>query len=332
MEAATETTPTQTIETPPPAAPATSEPSSSSPVSERPTNVHELSKFLEKSAAPVSEPDAVVKVPAATVQGQPVTDAGSTAAALKGSMPLADHQKVLANARTKERAAAQAEFDKQYGWAKQVPRESLTRMSELANQLNTDPVGFLRQLSQELAAHPHYAAQLRTGAPAQSGEIKPDVEIHDAQGRVVGMTFSADMLARRDAAMEAKLLKTVQPLREAHDRTIQEQQTAEQSRQINAEADTIMGRLDTILDGRKDLYPAVNALIADGMDAYDAALMVMRQQIAPTRTASAQQSAVATMKKKAAGNTVNGAGTSVAATARPKNPRELAKFLENLGS
>ena len=337
MEALETVTPTTTTETPPPAAPATSEPSSSAPVSERPTNVRELSKFMEQSAAPESQTAAVTTAPAATVQGQPGTDPGSTATALKGSMPLADHQKVLANARAKERATVTAEIDKEIGWARNVPRESVTRMAELADRLNTDPVGFLNQLQQELSAHPTYAQQIRpAGKPAGVQGIEPDVEVHDAQGRVVARTFSDAMLAKRDAALaqqiKAELLGEVRPLREDLDRRAGVARAEEQSKQINAEADTIMGRIDTILDGRKDLYPTVNQLIGDGMDAIDAALMVMRQSIVPTRTASAQQSAVATMKKKAAGNTANGAGTSVAATARPKNARELAKYLENLGS
>jgi hypothetical protein len=253
-------------------------------------------------------------------------------------MSLADHQKVLANARTKERAAVTAEFDRNYGWARQVPREAVQQMGELADRLQKDPIGFLNQLQQELAAHPTYSQQLRSMAgrtlAGGQGPIQPDVEVHDAQGRVVARTFSDAMLARRDAAMAAQikadLLQTVQPLRAAHDRAEQQARMEETTRQVNAEADVIMQRIDSILDGRKDLYSAVNQLMTDGMDAYDAALMVMQQHVAPTRAASAQRSAVATMQKKAAGNTANGTGTSVATTTRPKNSRELAAYLANL--
>jgi hypothetical protein len=341
MDATTDTTtPTTTTETTTPAAPATSEPSSSAAVSERPTNARELASFLAKTDAPESAPAAATTAPAATVQGQPGPDPGSTATAPRGSMLVADHQKVLANARQKERAAAQAEFDRQYGWAKQVPRESVQRMGELADRLQKDPVGFLNQLHQELAQHPTYGQQLRTtggrlpAAAGQPGAIAPDIEVHDAQGRVVGMTYSDTMLARRDAALaqqiKAELLQTVQPLRDAHDRAAQQARLEESARQVNAEADVILERIDSILEGRKDLYPEVNRLMTDGLDAYDAAIMVMRQHVAPARSATAQRTAVATMQKKAAGNTANGASTSVAATTRPKNSRELASFLANL--
>jgi hypothetical protein len=333
------TTPTPMTSETPTAAPATSEPSPASSVSERPTNAKELATFLERADAPESAAAAVTSAPAATVQGQPsATPPGSTATALPGSIRVADHQKVLANARQKERAAATAEFDRQYGWAKQVPRESVQRMGELADRLNTDPIGFLNQLHEELAAHPTYSQQLRSQAgrtlASGRGAIEPDIEVHDAQGRVVGRTYSDAMLARRDAALaqqiKADLLQTVQPLRDAYARTEQEARAAQHATEVNAEADVILARIDSILEGRKDLYGAVNALMTDGIDAYDAAIMVMQQSIAPTRSATAQQRAVATMQKKAAGNTANGAGTAVSTTTRPKNAKDLAAFLATL--
>jgi hypothetical protein len=99
---------------------------------------------------------------------------------------------------------------------------------------------------------------------------------------------------------------------------------------MDQQADTAIARMKKILDGRDDLWGHVDELLGSGMDAIDAAIAVREQHIVPDQAKTAETAAVDTMKKKAAGNTANGAGTSVAATTRPRNAKELADYMANL--
>lgn len=341
-----QTTPTPPVETPA-AAPATSEPSSTPAVSERPQTVTELASLMAKldgnPGATEKPTKPVTSAPAATAQGQPVTEPGSSSAPAKVSdapIPLTVHQTAMTNARAKERATVTAEFDRDFGWAKQVPRESFQQMVGYANEINTDPVGFLNRLTAELTAHPTYGPQLRSnaGRTLATGReaLEPDVQVHDANGRVIGMTYSAEMVAKREAALahqiKSELLQTVQPLRAAHDKAEADAKSAEVQKEINGQADVIFNRIDAILDGRKDLYAEVNSLMTAGLDAYDAAIQVRASRIVPGQTASATTAAVDTFKKKAAGNTANGAQTAVAAIARPRTEKDLANLLREMDS
>lgn len=342
-----QTTPTPPVETPA-AAPATSEPSSTPAVSERPQTVTELASLMAKldgnPGATEKPTKPVTSAPAATAQGQPVTEPGSTSAPAKdaaGPIPLTVHQTALTNARAKERATVLAEVDREIGWARQIPKENLQRWGAMADRVNTDAVAFAHEILAEAAQDPRYAAQLRSAAgrtlaTGRDGGLEADVEVHDANGRVIGKTYSAETVARREAALaaqiEEKILRTVQPLRAAHDRAENEAKSAEVQKEINGQADVIFNRIDAILDGRKDLYAEVNSLMTAGLDAYDAAIQVRASRIVPGQTASATTAAVDTFKKKAAGNTANGAQTAVAATARPRTEKDLANLLREMDS
>lgn len=349
MEATLETTPTPPVETPA-AAPATSEPSSTPAVSERPQTVTELASLMAKldgnPGATEKPTKPVTPAPAATAQGQLVTEPGSTSAAAKVSdapIPLTVHQTAMTNARAKERATVLAEVDREIGWARQVPKESLQRMGDIANQINTDPVAFLNQLTAELSAHPTFGPQLRStaGRTLATGReaLEPDVQVQDANGRVIAMTYSADMVAKREAALKSELLQAVAPLRQAHDKAERTAAEADKKakedalqQEVYAQADAVFARMERILDGRKELYAEVDALMTAGLDAYDAALQVRASRIVPGQTASATTAAVDTFKKKAAGNTANGAQTAVAAIARPRTEKDLANLLREMDS
>ncbi len=118
-----------------------------------------------------------------------------------GPIPLDVHTKSLANARADERAKAVAEWEKDYGWAKQVKREDFTQAVDLARRASTDPVGFMREFLADLQTNPQHAQALRSEVARALGNrggngngaatTQPDVAITDEQGNVVGQAYSA---------------------------------------------------------------------------------------------------------------------------------------------
>jgi hypothetical protein len=190
-----------------------------------------------------------------------------------------------------------AEFREQSGIDKAV---------KFAGQINESATGFWKNYTQELLAHPEHGQVLRSELGRMFGSIRqpvtpqaepmpePDVHIVDAQGNVTGKTYSAEQLAKRAT-------------------------------------DQHLTRIDKILDGRKDLYAQVNALMAadDSLDALDAAFQVREQHIVPGQGAEAQRKALESIKQKAAGNTGGHAGAATPLV-RPKSERELAEFMRGL--
>ncbi len=166
---------------------------------------------LASAMAPSASPDAAVApasanaVPSEATTAPPDTGATVPAAATApperpdpkpaGPIPLDVHTKALENARAK----ATAEWERDYGWAKQVKREDYDQAVALAKRATGDKIGFIREYLAEIQADPQYAQALRSevaralgnrggngGAPAQ-----PDVAITDEQGNVVGQAYSA---------------------------------------------------------------------------------------------------------------------------------------------
>lgn len=342
----TPTTPAPTTESVP-AAPATSAPDSSPAVSERPTNITQLAAHMAKldassSATDTTKPPAV---PAAAATGQPASQppASVTPQPKQGPIPFDVHSTALDNARTKAKAEATAEFDRDFGWARQVKPENLASMGRIANEINTNPLAHVEKIIGELQADPHWGPQWRSmagrllggGNVAAASSLEPDVEITNQAGQVVGKAFSAErnvaMINQAvSKAVSDAIGREVQPLKSEYEQRKADEKTRESTRQIEQQADTALARMKDILDGRDDLWGHVDALIAQGTDAIDAALTVRKQHIIPAQTKAAEATAVDTMKRKANANTANGAGTSVAATTRPRNAKELADYMAKL--
>jgi hypothetical protein len=335
MEAVeTSTTPVASPEpTSSPAPAATPQATPAPTTSERPKSFAEA---LERVATQTT-PDATV--PAAPAIAAPVAPAAPVQTPTPNTPGplLADHQKILENTRVKTRAEVMAEVDRTIGWARHVPQESFQEVAGFAQRLHQDPVGFYRWLGQELANHPQYSQQLRgTGQPTQAQEPQPDVEIHDGNGRVVGMTYSAQRLAEREQWLTGKVTAQVsqelRPLQQAHERAQQEASRAALETKVNQGADVLLARIDKILDGRKDLHTKVNDLLKSDpqLDPLDAAFRIRDEVIAPNVQATAEAKLAEQQKRKALGNTANGNGAVVAPAVRPKNPKELAALLANL--
>lgn len=295
---------------------------------ERPT----FAQAFAQDAAPTT-PDASTTTDTATTQpvDTQALDGATNPSAPQGPVPLAVHQKALENARLKAAQEAQAAFDRDYGWAKQVPREQLERFGSIASSMTTDPIGFLNKFVAELQANPVHAAALRSNAGRMlaarqaNAEPQPDVQIVNDQGQVTGRTYSAEGLAKRDAWREKQLLAKVEqqygPLIAEREQRQTAEKTAEAKKQIAAKAEQHFARVDRILDGDKSLYPEVNRLMAADptLDAVDAALEVRKTKIAPAAKGKAEADVLESLKTKAAAQAMNPATAAVAATSRPKS-------------
>lgn len=350
MEATVEpTTPVTTPETST-AAPAITEPSESSATSQRPRSFQEA--FEQVAARETADPDAPTETAATEPASASTPASAHPTADKKGPIPFEVHEKALANARTKAADEALTQYREQYGWAEQVPRETVQEWTSIANRMSTDPIAFLSELQAEIAAHPVFGPQLRShaartlaGGRSVATEADPepeaDVQIVDAEGRVTGTTYSAARLAERDAwnrrQMLAEMQKELAPIKAEREAAQHAREQAAFSQKVNAATDDVLAEVDDILDGA--ITAKNDALIGEvarvmtahpDWSAHKAALHVRKTHIVPTLDAKATASAVDRLKQKAAGNTATGTGAAATPT-RPRNPQELAKFMESLG-
>lgn len=338
-------TPASTLEPQPaattdvvPAAPATEAPASPPAASERPSSFREAFEQVEARNAKTAE-----TAPAAPATSAPASttapSATQPAATTPGPIPFAEHSKILTNTREKARAEVTAEFERDYGWAKGVNPQAFQDIKGIATRLATNPIEFYQWLGSQLAAHPTYGHHFQSqvaGRAAANAEPEPDVQIRDDVGNVVGTTYSAKRLAERDnwreQRLKAELGRQIEPLRAAHENALQEATARQISAENNAKADKILDRIDQVLDGRKDLWGKVDELMgADPtLDALDAALQVRKLVIVPSQQQTATAKVAEDMKRKAQGNTANGASSVAIPAPRPRNPKELAAYMRQL--
>jgi len=300
-----------------------------------------------------TDPSATPTETAATGQAAPTDPTAVHPSAKEGPIPFQVHKTALDNARVKEREAVQAEFDQQYGWAKNVPRETIEHWSGIAKTMASDPARFLETYFAEAANDPRFSASVRSWAartlgarspqsPQQAPMPEPDVQIVDAQGNVTGATYSAQQLAKRDAWTKQQLLAEVQkeygPLKAEREQEKTQRAAAEYHRQVEAKVDDLISDAAAILDmpddmppeQKKVLFDAVDALVAQGVSVHKAARQVHQTHVKPNVEAKATRSALDTMKQKAAGNTA-GSGGSATPLTRPKTAKELAAYMRSLG-
>lgn len=336
---ATESTPVSSPEAAP-AAPATSAPTSPDATSQRPTSFRDA--FEQVAAANPDDPTALESA-AAIAQPVDPTNAAIAPEPKQGPIPFDVHKTSLENARTKAVTEAKQQFEQQYPGLSAIDPQTYSGWQQTAREMASDPIGFVQRFVAQLESHHVYGPQLRShaGKMLASGrgqsdpEPQPDVQIVDQAGNVTGMTFSAKAQAEREAwhgrKMLAQVQQELQPIKAERERAQAEAHAAETARHANAQADTVMGRVDAILDGDTAMYAHMDALMAANphLDAVDAALQVRKTHIVPTLEQRATQKALDLHKQKAAGTTAN--GTGVAATPkRPTNRAELAAHLAAL--
>ena len=325
METTTTTTPSATTEAAP-AAPATSAPASTPTPSERPQTLQEAFARDATTAPPTddsTEPAATAQTPAP----EATTDPLSTEK--QGPIPFAAHKTALENARTKAATEAVQQFERDYGWAKQVSPQEFQSFAETARQMSSDPIGFLQSFASGLQDHPVYGPQLRSQAARTlatrqaSTPPEPDVAVTDETGRVIAHTYSDGALAKRDEWLIAKVVSQMQgeiaPLKQSHAEAEAQRAHAEATAQIESQADGILSDIKAIV-GEDD---AAIAAVAEAMDAHPdwsphrAAAHVAQTVVRPKFEQSAESKVLESLKTKAAAATPNPAGAVVSATQRP---------------
>ena len=239
---------------------------------------------------------------------------------MKAEPPKEAWPTILKNARTK----AEDELRASYGITPQITPQVFQQGIAFAREINENPIAFINQLAADIANHPIWGPQLRSSAgrtlaSAPAARPEPDVQVVNAQGQVVSMTYSAERLQQVqewDAAQrDAKLRETIDPLLKDRETRLQNEQVEQFQREVNTNAESELARVNQILDDRKDLGPKVAELMAQGVNHIDAALMVRKQFIVPTAMKAAEAAVLDTQLKKAAGNTVNGTGPT---TSKPR--------------
>lgn len=277
--------------------------------------------------------------PATTAQG--VTEPATGDITPQGPIPFESHKKILENSR-----AEFTNYRQQYGWAEKIPQAKFEEFVGMAQRLSSDPVNFVSELLEQIDRHPVWGPHLRaattspTPQAAPPAKPAPDVQILDASGNVVGMTYSDAMLEKKLAAERADWERAsdekLRPVLNAEQERQHQAQVAESSRQLHAAADQRMGRMARMLeiptgDLKHPLWQQVSSVWAAHPDwePEDVALEVRATAIKPTQQAQAQAQAAEDMRKKAAGNTANGNSPTVTIQ-KPQNVKELADLMRQL--
>lgn len=341
MDATTvSSTPSATTETPSPAAPATSAPSPAITPGQRPTMAEAFAAdaALHPETSP-AVPDGATTPPAET----PTPESALHPSTPPGPIPFAVHKTALENARVKAGEEAVAQYRQQYGWAEQVPRETIQEWSGIAQQMASDPPAFLEKYFADAATDPTHgpavrswaARTLATRAP-KAVDLSPDVTVQDDQGREVARTFSADRVqAIVQHAVQEAIGKEIAPLKQDHAQRQAEQQRQAQTKreaatqqQLEASTDATLADLaallevtaDTPPDRAKALYDEIETLMAADpkLSPHKAAMQVRQTRIVPTLAGKAQQSVLDDLNKRAAAQGVNPAGAVVSTAHRPK--------------
>jgi hypothetical protein len=325
------------------AAPAISAPSTSATTSERPKSFAEA---LERTAT-VQEPKSPAQPEAATTAQADATVPNSINPKAEVKAPPQDKwPQILENARVK----ARDEVERELGWARGVPKETMQEWAGIAQRMSQDPIAFLSEFTSELHSHPTYGPQLRshaartlaTGRGQAQVDLSPDLIVDDGNGREI-QTFSADRVqAIVQHAVQQAIAKEVQPLKSESEQRRAQAQKAEATKALHAKADDAIASVTDILEitdkmpatDRDRLLAATNELVekdpnwrTDPVRAMEkAARLVWRTHVLPTIEARGEAKALDKLKQKAAGNTASGTGAG-ATPKRPTNAKELAAYM-----
>jgi hypothetical protein len=289
------------------------------------------------AASAIASPEATSPEAASaepTDEAAPVDAAAAPAAAAvpekpKGPIPFEVHHTALNNARVKAREEASAEFDQKFGWARRVTPQQFSDWTQTANRMVTDPVGFISEFQRQLAQDPRYAAQVRTQQSPATPDAppQPDVQIVDAQGHVVGMSYSdkqtAKLLAFNEARMEAKFQKQLQPFQQMH---AQAQEREEQQR-ITSRVDAQLSEAST-WPYFSDHQQAIGVEVNNGADLQSAYLTVLKRDIYPALATRERASVMEHLTHKTTASTASPSGGQTSVSKRDSDKSWTDLFRE----
>jgi hypothetical protein len=269
--------------------------------------------------------------PAATVQADATIPVSEKT---KGPIPFDVHDTALKNARAKEREAVLAEWQP-YAWAKSVPRESLDRMSSIAQQMTADPAGFLDTYFAELEAHPQHGPIVRSWAAktlasrrGQQASMDPDVQIVDPQGNVTGATYSADRVkAIVQQAVADAIGKEVGPIKQDFETRTKQEQAAKLEQARNQKVDAMFSDITEVVGTDEKALQQVHALMAQHPDwsHEKAAWHYHKTVVLPGLSKTERSKVLADIAQKPAASTVSPSSGSTA-NPRPDSEKDWAEL------
>lgn len=303
------------------------------------SSAKDIAAYLKagEAAADATTPQTPLVTDSAAAATTPLTT-DQTAGAIdptnaKGPIPFDVHHTALENARVK----AVTEYKDKYGWAEQFKPEQRAWMLDMAQRMN-DPWAFHQWFGEQLSANPRTAAQRPQPAAAKP---QPDVQVLDQQGNVVGMSFSAErqaeLLTWERQQMTGEFKQLLQPFQQERDQRIQSERLAAQQKDLNTRADATFAHVNKILrmdSLSKEEQVALSGKLLKEMEttpnAIEAALTVFEREVVPTLTQKAEQTALETNRKKAAGNTATGGAAAPATIGPHSTQKEISAYLRSL--
>jgi hypothetical protein len=308
-----------------------------------------LSSDAPASAAPVeasapvetaAQPGEATTQPAAIETTSPSTEPAKPA----GPIPFDVHKTALENARIKATQEALAQFDQQYGWAKQVDRGELEHALTVARKLNVGagPEAFISGLQELLTdgqRDPQIAAALRSFqgkalAQLRQQQAQPDQEpqflLESADGSV---RFDPQAFQQWKQWNEQRVLSQVeqklQPLQQAHQQTQEQQARVARAQQVEHFTTTTFADLQTwpgmeSQDARAAVAKELAAARIDPDDPREVQLALnaaYRKAVLPTLHTASRQAVLNDINRQAAASTVNPAQTS---TRAPKSMADMS--------
>jgi hypothetical protein len=275
-----------------------------------------------------------VEQPAPAIVEPPAVEAS---AAKPGEPPQERWPTILENARKKASEEAQTQFQQQYAGHLQ-----------LAQAMQSDPVGTITQLVAELQAHPTYGPQLKSHAartlaarqPKAEPEPTPDLVSRDANGQEVTF-FSADQ-ARKWQQWNANQMRQQMTQEFAPVMQIAQERKAEQAKQqyVAQAVDGYRPYVDELQEmpgfseNREAIVKRQQEMFAAAVKSgqhVDPMALVMRayREIVPAKLQQQQQEQLATSAlAKAAGRDANPASV---VSSPPSPPKSLRESFANLG-
>jgi hypothetical protein len=169
-------------------------------------------------SAPVDSPstETAIETTTSPATAQPGSESAAPTPQETERSPYVDRQRFDT---VNDRMKAAEEWRQQNAWVENpAAREAIERIARHQG----DPLGMLAELVNDLGPHPEYGPKLRSFLGQQFGGLRqrtqptapeaptPDVAIRDEHGNVVGQTYSAEALAKRDAFLEQQLLAKIE--------------------------------------------------------------------------------------------------------------------------
>jgi hypothetical protein len=293
------------------------------------------------SSSPTPAPSTPAATPAdATAPpAVPALADGSTPAA--GEPPKERWDAILANARTKAAQDATAQFEAQYGWAKQIPQQEIQQIQQIGRHFSPggNPIEGLQSLIAEIRKDPQYDAQLKSlaakalaqgrqpAAPATPQMVQVQLE----DGLIVTLPRNPDeWLAHQQQQWEQSLEKRLQPLQKTHEQLQAERQAIQQQQAVTQFVSTTYADVQTWpgMDAPESKAAVAQELAQAKVDPNDPREVRMaldaawRKVVAPTLGQKAEAKLLASLKTKATAGAVNPSGAAAA------SPRQVGSFYD----